>query len=80
MARGWESKSVEEQQSEATKESGPKKPMTKEEIEGRRKRDGLILARTSVSAQLNAATHSAHRQMLEKALSDLDRQISEIKS
>jgi hypothetical protein len=79
MARGWESKAIEEQQSEATQPSEPKRPMTKEEIEGRRKRDGLILARTSVSAQLNAATHSAHRQMLEKALSDLERQIAEIK-
>jgi hypothetical protein len=79
MARGWESKAIEEQQSEAAQQSEPKRPMTKEEIEGRRKRDGLILARKNVHTQLNSATHSAHRQMLERALSDLDRQIAEIK-
>ncbi len=53
--------------------------MTKEEIEGRRKRDGLILARKNVHSQLNSATHSVHRQMLEQALADLDRQIAEMK-
>jgi hypothetical protein len=78
MARGWESKSVEEQQAEATQQSELKKPMSKEEIEGRRKRDGLILSRKSVSAQLNSATNSRHREMLEQAIAELDRQIAEL--
>jgi len=78
MARGWESKSVEEQQSEANQESAPGAHMTPEEIEGRRKRDGLILSRKSVQAQLNSATNPAHRQMLERALADLDRQIEQL--
>jgi hypothetical protein len=42
MARGFESKSVEEQQLEAKRESDPRVAMTPEEIEGRRKRDGLL--------------------------------------
>jgi hypothetical protein len=78
MARGFESKSVEEQQSEAKQESGPRVSMTPEEIEGRRKRDGLLLSRKNVQAQLSAATNPAYRRMLESALADLDRQIAEL--
>ena len=78
MARGWESKSVEEQQSEARQESAPRAQMTPEQMEGRRKRDGLILSRKSVQSQLNSATNPAHRQMLERALADLDRQIAQL--
>ncbi|MFL6438736.1 MAG: hypothetical protein ACJ71Q_14245 [Terriglobales bacterium] len=78
MARGFESKSVEEQQLEAKRESDPRVAMTPEQIEGRRKRDGLLLSRTNVQAQLNSATNPAHRRMLESALADLDRQIAEL--
>jgi hypothetical protein len=79
MARGFESKSVEEQQAEAKRESDPRVAMTPEEIEGRRKRDGFLLSRTNVQAQLNAASNPAYRQMLETALAELDRQIAELK-
>jgi hypothetical protein len=80
MARGFESKSVEEQQLEANRESNPRVASTPEEIEGRRKRDGLVLSRKHVQAQLNSATNPAHRRMLESALAELDRQIAELGS
>ncbi|HWY71434.1 MAG TPA: hypothetical protein VNX88_22395 [Terriglobales bacterium] len=80
MARGFESKSVEEQQSEARREPAQNQILTPEEMEGRRKLDGLLLSRTSVQSQLNSATNPAHRQMLEKALAELDRQIAELGS
>jgi hypothetical protein len=76
MARGWESKSVEEQQAEARQESAPPTQLSREQIEGRRQRDGLLLSRKRVQAQLNASTNATHRQMLERALADLDRQIA----
>jgi len=78
MARGWESKSVEEQQAEAQKESSPPKQLTHEQMEGRRKRDGLLLSRKRVQAQLSSSTNPLHRQMLEQALADLDRQITQL--
>jgi hypothetical protein len=78
MARGWESKSVEEQQAEARQESTPPTQLTREQIEGRRKRDGFLLSRKRVQAQLNASTNPTHRQMLERALTDLDRQIAQL--
>jgi len=80
MARGFESKSVEEQQSEAKREYAPGTQMTPQEIEGRRKRDGLLLSRKNIQAQLNTASHPKHRQMLEGALAELDRQIAELGS
>jgi hypothetical protein len=78
MARGFESKSVEEQQLEAKRESAPRAAMTPEEIEGRRERDGLILSRKNVQAQLSSAINPAHRSMLESALAELDRRIAEL--
>ena len=77
MARGWESKSVEEQQSEAKQESAPSPQLSREQIEGRRKRDGLLLSRKRVQAQLASTDNPLHRQMLEQALTDLDRQIAQ---
>lgn len=76
MARGWESKSVEEQQSEARQESGPRPQLTPDQVEGRRKRDGLILSRTNIERRLESVTNAAHREMLERALADLDKQIA----
>ena len=78
MARGFESKSVEQQQEEAKREFNPQKTLTADQSEGRRKRDGLLLSRKSIAARLTAATNPTHREMLENALADLDRQIAEL--
>jgi hypothetical protein len=78
MARGFESKSVEQQQEEAKREFTPQSSLTAEQTEGRRKRDGLILSRKNIEARLEVATLPAHREMLEKALADLNRQIAEL--
>jgi hypothetical protein len=80
MARGFESKSVEEQQAEAKREPAPNQRLTPEEIESRRKRDGLVLSRKNIQSQLNSATNPAHRQMLEGALAELDHQLAELGS
>ena len=78
MARGFESKSVEQQQEEAKREFNPQKTLTADQSEGRRKRDGLLLSRKSIAARLTTATNPTHREMLENALADLDRQIAEL--
>jgi hypothetical protein len=78
MARGFESKSVEQQQEEAKREYTPQSSLTAEQLEGRRKRDGLLLSRKNIVARLATATNSTHREMLEKALADLDKQIGEL--
>lgn len=74
MARGWESKSIESQQ-EARADRGPRK--RPEQVQDPRRRT-IELARARVLADLERATQPAHRQMLEGALADLDRQLSSL--
>jgi hypothetical protein len=78
MARGWESKSVEQQQDEAKSErTRVKVQLSAEQIAERQRRDGLELARKRVARQLEVASNPRHRQMLEAALAELDAQLSE---
>jgi hypothetical protein len=79
MARGWESKSVEEQQAEAnSQQANSKARLSSEEIVKQRQREGLTLSRNRVRQQLQSATSSNHRRMLESALSDLETQIAQL--
>ena len=76
MARGWESKSVEEQQEAAAAArlaSGPE--VSPEEAERRQQLEALHLARARTLADLQRACRPAHRGMLEQALADLDSRI-----
>jgi hypothetical protein len=76
MARGWESKSVEEQQSEAAlrKQPSSKRLSTLEAVRVRQL-EGLRLSRQRVVQQLQNAHDQRLHQMLEQALADLDRKI-----
>jgi hypothetical protein len=73
MSRGWESKSVEEQQAEATRPKGDAKPrFTPEQAARKREKDSLLLSRKGVLQQIQSTRNSRHKQMLEAALADLD--------
>ena len=78
MARGWESKSVEEQVQEhqQKKEEKTKKQLTAEQLESRRKREVLLLSRSRVQKDLQASQNPRHRDQLNSALADLDSQIA----
>lgn len=77
MARGWESKSVEAQQAEATERSSkPRVKLTPEAAARSRQRESLRLSRQRVVQQLERAQNPRHRQLLEQALADLDRELS----
>jgi len=76
MARGWESKSIEEQQAEAaTERTSPRARLTPEQASLIRKVEGLRLSRQRVLQQIQDAHDPRLRQMLQQALADLDRQI-----
>jgi hypothetical protein len=76
MARGWESKSVEQQQEAAASDAGrTKSRMTPEEIAAKQKQAALQLSRQHILQQLQVACNPRHRQMLEAALGDLDAQL-----
>ena len=77
MARGWESKSVEAQQAEATEESRSKRPrLTAEAAARERGRETLRLSRERVLQQLGATQNPRHRQMLQQELAHLDEQLA----
>jgi len=75
MARGWESKSVEAQQEDATRAGrGPSR--SPEALALRERRRALELARTRAQNDLARASAPAHRQMLETAIAALDARIA----
>lgn len=75
MARGWESKSVESQieSAQAGRTAEKKTAAEPESAELRRKRESLLLARTRVLEQIQSASDVRYREMMERALADLDR-------
>jgi hypothetical protein len=78
MARGWESKSVEAQQAEASEKSAkPGPPMSPEEAARWRKKESLRLTRQTVIQQLEASTNARHRKLLQDSLADLDQKLKE---
>ena len=75
MARGWESKSVEQQQEEAVSQKTGHRVLTPEQAAEENRRRGLLLSRHRVVEQLEGASNPRHRQMLQSALDELDRQL-----
>jgi len=77
MARGWESKSVEEQQSEAAEKSAqPRVKLSPEAAARTRERENLRLARQRILQQLEQAQNARHRKLLQDTLADLDRKLT----
>ena len=76
MARGWESKSVEQQQEEAkATHGGRREQLSAEQIAEAQRRKGLELSRKRILEQLERAVHPRHRQMLEAALAELEKKL-----
>jgi hypothetical protein len=85
MARGWESKSVEDQidMSErrgrrAGKSAAPAKPPAQSIIESMRKKETLQLSVTRVTQELQTAQNPRYRCLLEKSLADLQIQMAKL--
>ena len=79
VARGWESKAVEAQVEAANEEPAEAKPrLSAEQLENRRRKSTLSLARAQVLQQLEASSNPRHRTMLERALADLDAELAQL--
>ena len=80
MTKAWESKSVESQvqdsQAKGSARSGAK--LTPGEAETRRRREILILSRSSVERDLQSSQNQRYRDHLARALSDIEAQIREL--
>jgi hypothetical protein len=80
MARGWESKSVEAQQSEANEKPAQARPRLTAEAAARvRERETLRLSRQRVLQQLERALNPRHRLLLQNELADLDQKLASIR-
>ena len=80
MARGWESKSVEEQISErqSEKQTSAKKKPTRLEIEKKTKREGILLARSRAATALESTRDDRYRALLQRTLDHLDEELSKL--
>ncbi len=77
MARGWDSKAIEDQQSaaEAEKSRQSRPELSAGDRDVQSKRQGLTLARAKILADLDAASDPRYRTMLSQALAHIDSEI-----
>lgn len=80
MARGWESKSVEEQMEAAVerKQRPPVPALSSEQADVIRKKDLLLLSRIRVLHDLDQAQNPRYRKILEQALAHLDAELQKL--
>jgi hypothetical protein len=80
MARGWESKSVEAQIDMAQSHSAAASRTAPDplQLQITRKRESLLLSRIRVVRDLEAARNPRYKELLTKALADLDSELSEL--
>ncbi len=82
MARGWESKSVEDQISDAQAEKGARsKPfMSPDERQQQTRKQSLLLSRSQILGRLNSTHNARYRAQLEAALEHVETQLRECDS
>ena len=80
MARGWESKSVEAQidMAEHHHSSAALNTPDPHTLSVLRQKESILLSRTRVIRELNAAQNPRYKAVLSKALADLDAKLSTI--
>jgi hypothetical protein len=80
MAKGWESKSVESQMESAQSKQAEtaRKRLTSEAAAVLRKRETLLLARARLQQQMEANRHPRYQEMLQSALTDLEKQLADL--
>jgi hypothetical protein len=79
VARGFESKDVEFQQSEADRgKAKPTRGLTPEERDVQVKRRTIELSLTRAKADLAVARSAAHRGMLDQAIASLEEQLRQL--
>ena len=78
MARGWESKSVQAQidSAETPRRAVSDNTLAPEQLELLRKKENILLSRTRVVRELDSVHNPRYKALLNKALADLDAQLS----
>ena len=80
MARGWESKSVEDQmaQVDSDRRDRAKVALTPAEMERQTRRDGLLLARSRTLASLQGACDARYRALLDATLAHVEAELKKL--
>ena len=80
MARGWESKSVEDQMAaaEERRQRAPRSPAPPEDRDRQSRRESLRLTRARILGDLEQAGNARHRAQLQQALDFIDQQLQEL--
>ncbi len=80
MARGWGSKSIEQQMEDA--QTAPKQDaaLAPADVELKRKREGLLLQRSRVLQEMDASRNPRYRELLKEMLRHLESQLSSCKN
>ena len=83
MARGWESKSVEEQQSQAQQQTisqDEKDALKRQNAEKMRKIQGLQLNRARIREQSERSTNERYKELLGRELEHLEQELKQLES
>ena len=82
MARGWESKSVEDQigDAQARKDERSKPFLSPAERERQIRKESLLLSRSQILGRLKVAGNARYRAQLETALEHVETQLKEFTS
>jgi hypothetical protein len=81
MARGWESKSVEEQMEDSRKEkevSGTRAGHSAAKVRHSREHENLLLAKARLLKDIQTTDNPRYRQFLETSLAAVEKQLAEI--
>ena len=80
MARGWESKSVEDQKdaAEAARAAAAKRQLSPEEAARQTAREGLLLSRARTLNALQGACDARYRALLETTLAHVDEELKKL--
>jgi hypothetical protein len=80
MARGWESKSVEDQMdaAESARAAAAKPKLTPEEVERQAAREGLLMSRARTLNALQGACDARYRALLETTLAHVDEELKKL--
>ena len=80
MARGWESKSVEDQldAADAARQDRAERHLSAQQRQRQAKKESILLSRAQTLARLKAATNARYRAQLELALKHLDQQLKDL--
>ena len=79
MARGWESKAVEEQVAAAVAQPAPEnRRPSREDLDKARARESVMLSRKRVAEDIRQCKNPRYQKVLEDALKHLDAKLAEI--